>query len=164
MLLRWIFEGLFGLSRDKENPVNTYLAKESEITRAWHVIDAEGQTLGRLSTVVATLLRGKHKPTYTPTVDCGDFVVIINADKIRVTGKKVTDKVYRHHTGFPGGFRQESFEKLSGRKPVRILEKAIKGMLPHTKLGDVMYGKLKVYAGAEHPHEAQKPVVYTLSK
>lgn len=144
--------------------MNTYMAKESDVTRQWHVIDAEGQTLGRLATVVANLLRGKNKPTFTPHVDTGDFVIVINADKIVVTGKKSTDKLYRHHTGWPGGYRETNFEKLMAAKPIRIIEKAVRGMLPHTKLGSAQYGKLKVYAGAEHPHASQQPVAYTLSK
>jgi len=144
--------------------MTTYMAKESDVVRAWHIIDAEGQTLGRLSTAVAMLLRGKHKPTFTPHVDTGDFVVIINADKIVVTGKKTTDKLYRHHTGWPGGFRQTNFEKLIAEKPIRVLEKAIRGMLPHTKLGAAQYKKLKVYAGAEHPHAAQQPKPYVFDQ
>lgn len=144
--------------------MNSYMAKEGEVTRAWHVIDADGVTLGRLATVVANLLRGKNKPIFTPHVDTGDFVVIVNADKIKVTGKKMTDKIYRHHTGWPGGFRQKSFEKLLADKPIRIIEKAVRGMLPHNKLGDAQYGKLKVYAGAEHPHAAQAPQTFTIEK
>jgi large subunit ribosomal protein L13 len=144
--------------------MTTFMANEANVTRTWHVIDAEGQTLGRLSTAVAMLLRGKHKPTFTPHVDTGDFVVIINADKIVVTGKKSTDKLYRHHTGWPGGFRQTNFTKLQAEKPIRIVEKAVRGMLPHTKLGAAQYKKLKVYAGAEHPHAAQSPVPYSITK
>lgn len=144
--------------------MNTFMAKESEVTRAWHIIDAEGLTLGRVSTVVANLLRGKHKAIYTPHVDTGDFVIIVNADKIVVTGKKSTDKLYRHHTGWPGGFRQTTFNKLIAEKPIRVIEKAVRGMLPHTKLGSAQYKKLKVYAGAEHPHAAQSPVPYEFTK
>lgn len=144
--------------------MNTYMAKEADVTRAWHVVDAEGQTLGRLATEVANLLRGKHKPTFTPHVDTGDFVIVINAEKIVVTGKKRTDKVYSHHTGWPGGFRQKTFDKLQGEKPTRILEKAIRGMLPHTRLGREQAKKLKVYAGAEHPHQSQQPTPYELKK
>lgn len=139
------------------------MAKAGDVERAWHLVDAEGQTLGRLATVVATLLRGKHKPTYTPHVDTGDFVVIINAEKIVVTGKKSTDKVYRRHSGWPGGFRSVSYDKLHAAKPTRVLEKAIRGMLPHNKLSAAQYHKLKVYAGAEHPHEAQQPKPYALN-
>ena len=144
--------------------MTTFMANEGNVTRTWHVIDAEGQTLGRLATAVAMLLRGKHKPTFTPHVDTGDFVVIVNADKIVVTGKKSTDKLYRHHTGWPGGFRQTNFAKLQAEKPIRIVEKAVRGMIPHTKLGAQQYKKLKVYAGAEHPHAAQSPVAYDLAK
>jgi large subunit ribosomal protein L13 len=144
--------------------MTTFMANEGNVTRTWHVVDAEGQTLGRLATAVAMLLRGKHKPTFTPHVDTGDFVVIINADKIVVTGKKTTDKLYRHHTGWPGGFRQTNFAKLQAEKPIRIVEKAVRGMIPHTKLGAQQYKKLKVYAGAEHPHAAQSPVAYDLAK
>jgi large subunit ribosomal protein L13 len=144
--------------------VNTYMAKESEVTRAWHVVDADGVTLGRLATVVATILRGKNKPIYTPHVDTGDFVVVINADKIAVTGKKMTDKVYRHHTGWPGGFRQIKFNKMLAEKPIRIIEKAVFGMLPHTKIGAQQYTKLKVYAGPEHPHASQQPKPFEIKK
>jgi large subunit ribosomal protein L13 len=144
--------------------MNTFMAKESEVARAWHIIDADGLTLGRVSTVVANLLRGKHKAIYTPHVDTGDFVIIVNADKIVVTGKKSTDKLYRHHTGWPGGFRQTTFNKLIAEKPIRVIEKAVRGMLPHTKLGSAQYKKLKVYAGAEHPHAAQSPVPYEFTK
>jgi large subunit ribosomal protein L13 len=133
--------------------MTTFMANEANVTRAWHVIDAEGQTLGRLATAVAMLLRGKHKPTFTPHVDTGDFVVIINADKIVVTGKKSTDKLYRHHTGWPGGFRQTNFAKLHAEKPIRVVE-----------LGATQFKKLKVYAGAEHPHAAQSPVPYSITK
>jgi large subunit ribosomal protein L13 len=144
--------------------MNTFMAKESDVARAWHIIDADGLTLGRVSTVVANLLRGKHKAIYTPHVDTGDFVIIVNADKIVVTGKKSTDKLYRHHTGWPGGFRQTTFNKLIAEKPIRVIEKAVRGMLPHTKLGSAQYKKLKVYAGAEHPHAAQSPVPYEFTK
>ena len=144
--------------------MQTYMAKEADVVRAWHVVDAEGQTLGRLATVVATLLRGKNKPTYTPHVDTGDFVVVINADKIVVTGKKSEDKIYYHHTGWPGGFRQTNFAKLHAEKPTKAVEKAIRGMVPHTKLGAALLKKLKVYAGAEHPHASQQPKPYDLTK
>lgn len=144
--------------------MQTYMAKEADVARTWHVVDAEGQTLGRLATVVATLLRGKNKPTYTPHVDTGDFVVIINAEKIVVTGKKSEDKIYYHHTGWPGGFRQTNFAKLQAAKPTAVIEKAVRGMVPHTKLGASILKKLKVYAGAEHPHASQKPQPYDLSK
>ena len=144
--------------------MNTYMAKEGEVTRAWHVVDAEGQTLGRLATVVANLLRGKHKAIFTPHVVTGDFVIVVNADKIVVTGKKLTDKIYRHHTGWPGGFRQVPMEKLLAEKPIRVVENAVRGMLPHTKLGKAQYGKLQVYAGPEHPHASQQPTPYVISK
>lgn len=144
--------------------MKTYIAKPEEVTRQWYVIDAEGQTLGRLATAVADLLRGKGKPLFTPNVDCGDFVIITNADKIKVTGKKVTDKLYRHHTGWPGGFRTTTFEKLIKEHPERVIEHAVRGMLPHTRLGRAQYGKLKVYASAQHPHAAQQPQVFELGK
>lgn len=143
--------------------MQTTMAKDAEVARSWHLVDAEGQTLGRLATVVATLLRGKNKPIYTPHVDTGDFVVVINADKIVVTGKKSTDKEYIHHTGWPGGFRKTTFNKLQAEHPVRVVEKAVRGMIPHTKLGAAQYRKLKVYAGAEHPHAAQEPKPFDLS-
>ena len=144
--------------------MQTYMAKEADVARTWHVVDAEGQTLGRLATVVATLLRGKNKPTYTPHVDTGDFVIVINADKIVVTGKKSEDKIYYHHTGWPGGFRKTNFAKLQASKPSAVIEKAVRGMVPHTKLGASILKKLKVYAGAEHPHASQKPQPFDISK
>jgi large subunit ribosomal protein L13 len=137
--------------------VKTYSAKPQEIEGKWHVVDAEGQVLGRIATRIADILRGKNKPEFTPHVDCGDFVVIINAEKVKVTGKKETQKMYRRHSGFPGGFKEESLQALRARKPVAILEKAIRGMLPHSRLGDHQFTKLKVYAGPEHPHAAQQP-------
>lgn len=143
--------------------MDSYMAKAGDVDRTWHLVDAEGQTLGRLATQVATLLRGKHKPTYTPHVDTGDFVVIINAEKIVVTGKKSTDKLYRRHSGWPGGFREVPYAKLHAEKPTRVLEKAIRGMLPHNKLAAAQYNKLNVYAGAEHPHQAQQPKPYALN-
>ena len=144
--------------------MKTYTAKPGDIQRQWYVVDAEGKTLGRLATEVATLLRGKHKPMYTPTIDCGDFVIIVNAEKIQVTGKKSEQKTYTHHTFWPGGFRQTTFNKLIASKPERVIEHAVRGMLPHTKLGRAQYGKLKVYAGAEHPHASQQPKPYTIGK
>ena len=144
--------------------MKTYTAKPGDIQRQWYVVDAEGKTLGRLATEVATLLRGKHKPMYTPTIDCGDFVIIVNAEKIQVTGKKAEQKKYTHHTFWPGGFRQTTFNKLIASKPERIIEHAVRGMLPHTKLGRAQYGKLKVYAGAEHPHASQQPKPFTIGK
>lgn len=137
--------------------MKTYSAKPGEIEGQWHLIDAEGQVLGRLATEVANLLRGKTKPEFTPHVDCGDFVVVINAEKVVVTGKKEEQKLYRRHSGFPGGFKEETLKALRARKPVDIIEKAVRGMIPHTRLGDHQFTKLKVYAGAEHPHGAQQP-------
>ena len=142
--------------------MKTYSAKPLEVERKWYVIDAEGKTLGRLATVCANLLRGKTKPEYTPHVDTGDFVIVINADKIQVTGNKETDKIYYHHTMYPGGLKSISFKDLMKKDPTKASEKAVKGMLPHNTLGAQQFTKLKVYAGAEHPHEAQKPVVYEM--
>lgn len=144
--------------------MKTYIAKPEEIVRQWHHIDADGLTLGRLATVVADLLRGKGKPLYTPNVDCGDFVIITNAEKIMVTGNKAADKLYRHHTGWPGGFRSTTFNKLIKEHPERVIEHAVRGMLPHTKLGRAQYGKLKVYAGGNHPHAAQQPQAYEMKE
>ncbi len=137
--------------------MKTYVAKPSTIKRDWFVIDADGQTLGRIATEIATRLRGKHKPEYTPFLDTGDYVIVINASKIKVTGNKTTDKMYYHHTGFPGGIKSESFDKLVVRKPEEIIERAVKGMLPKGPLGRQMFRKLKVYADGNHKHGAQKP-------
>ncbi len=137
--------------------MKTYSAKPQEIAGQWYVVDAEGQVLGRMATQIANLLRGKTKPEYTPHVDCGDFVVVINAEKVKVTGKKETAKVYRHHSGYPHGFKEETLKSLRERRPTVIIEKAVRGMLPHTRLGDHLFTKLKVYAGSEHPHAAQQP-------
>ena len=142
--------------------MKTFSAKPLEVERKWYVIDANGATLGRLAVEAANILRGKNKPQYTPNVDTGDFVVVINAEKIAVSGKKETDKMYRSHSGFPGGFKEISFKAMMEKDPTRAIEKAVKGMLPHNTLGDEQFQKLKVYAGAEHPHAAQKPVVYEL--
>lgn len=142
--------------------MKTYSAKPLEVERKWYVIDAEGKTLGRLATVAANLLRGKTKPQFTPNIDTGDFVIVINAEKIQVSGNKETDKKYYHHTGYPGGLKVASFKELMEKNPVLAIEKAIKGMLPHNTLGQDQFNKLKVYAGAEHPHEAQKPVAYEM--
>lgn len=131
--------------------------KNLEQNRKWFIIDADGKTVGRLATTAARLLMGKNKPTYTPFIDMGDHVVIINAEKVVFTGNKLKDKVYRHHTGWPGGLKEVAAEKLLARYPERILEKAIRGMLPKTKLGRKMGKKLKVYAGSDHPHQAQRP-------
>lgn len=128
---------------------------KNETDRKWRVIDAEGKILGRLSTEIANALRGKDKATFTPNQDCGDFVVVVNADKIKVSGTKETDKLYYRHSGFPGGFRQETLASLRKRRPEEIIRRAVKGMLPHNRLADKLILKLKIYAGAEHPHEAQ---------
>lgn len=137
--------------------MKTFSAKPHEVKRDWYVIDADGKTLGRMATEIARRLRGKHKAEYTPHVDTGDYIVVINAGKVVVTGNKAQDKTYYRHTGYPGGIREESFEKLVARKPERVIEIAVKGMLPHNPLGRAMFRKLKVYAGAEHPHTAQQP-------
>lgn len=142
--------------------MKTFSAKPLEVERKWYVVDADGATLGRLAVEVANILRGKNKPQYTPNVDTGDFVVVINAEKITVSGKKETDKLYRSHSGYPGGFKEISFKAMMERVPERAIEKAVRGMLPHNTLGDEQFQKLKVYAGAEHPHAAQKPEVYQL--
>lgn len=135
----------------------TYVATPETRNREWVVVDAEGQTLGRLATQIADVLRGKNKPEYTPHCDTGDFVVVINAEKIRVTGKKLTEKVYYRHTGYPGGLRSRTLEEQLERRPGEVIRSAVKGMLPRTKLGRAQLRKLKVYAGAEHPHKAQAP-------
>ncbi|WP_062267944.1 50S ribosomal protein L13 [Endozoicomonas arenosclerae] len=137
--------------------MKTFSAKPETVKRDWFVVDAEGKTLGRLATEIATRLRGKHKPEYTPHVDTGDYIVVVNAEKVHVTGRKASNKMYYRHTGFPGGLRSASFEKLIAHKPEMVIEKAVKGMLPKGPLGRDMYRKLKVYAGTEHPHTAQQP-------
>ncbi len=137
--------------------METYIPKLNEIKQKWLVVDADGQILGRLASEVASILRGKNKPIFTPHMDVGDNVIIINAGKIRVTGKKAKTKKYYRHTGYPGGLRSDSYSDLIKSNPAKILEKAIWGMLPHNKLGKKIYKKLKIYAGNEHPHEAQKP-------
>ena len=137
--------------------MTTYTAKPGEIQRDWYVVDAEGKTLGRLATEVADTLRGKRKPAYTPHVDTGDFVIVINAAKIRLTGKKWTDKMYSHHTGYPGGLKRLTAEKQHAKDPTFIVREAVWGMIPKTKLGKAQIKKLKVYAGAEHPDQAQRP-------
>ena len=137
--------------------MKTYSARSQDIRRQWHLVDAEGKTLGRLATEVARRLRGKHKPEYTPHVDTGDYVVIINAEKIGVTGSKMSDKMYHHHTGYIGNLKSISLEKLLQRKPEKVLQQAVKGMMPKGPLGRAMMSKLKIYAGAEHPHAAQQP-------
>ena len=137
--------------------MKTLSAKPAEVTHDWFVVDADGKTLGRLATQIASRLRGKHKTCYTPHVDTGDFIVVINAEKIAVTGKKAQDKKYYRHTGYPGGIRETNFTKLLARKPEDVLHKAVKGMLPKGPLGYAMIKKLKLYAGTEHAHEAQQP-------
>lgn len=139
--------------------MKTYSAKPLEVERKWYLIDADGEILGRLATKIANILRGKNKPEYTSHVDTGDFVIVINAEKIQVTGKKETDKKYYRHTGFLGGLKTTSFKELMEKDPTAAIERAVKGMLPHNTLGDDQFQKLKVYAGAEHPHAAQQPVV-----
>lgn len=140
--------------------MKTYSAKPLEVEAKWFVLDASEYTLGRLASLAANLLRGKHKPEFTPHIDMGDFVIVINADKVKITGKKETDKIYYHHTGFPGGLRQISYRDQMKKDPTVVIEKAVKGMLPHSSLGAVQFTKLKVYAGTEHPHQAQQPVAY----
>ncbi|MDB4470770.1 50S ribosomal protein L13 [Deltaproteobacteria bacterium] len=137
--------------------MSTQIAKEQDINREWFVIDLEDVVLGRASTEIARVLRGKHKPIYTPSVDTGDFVVVVNADKVKLTGNKLADKKYYHHSGYPGGIREISAEKLLAKKPEMVLQSAVKGMLPKNTLGRKMFKKLKVYAGGEHPHAAQQP-------
>jgi large subunit ribosomal protein L13 len=137
--------------------MTTFTAKAGEIKHGWVVVDAQGKVLGRLATQIAARLRGKHKPEYTPHVDTGDFVVVVNVGKLRVTGRKPERKMYYRHTGFPGGIKQTNFAKLHATKPERVLQKAVKGMLPKGPLGYAMLRKLKVYAGATHPHSAQQP-------
>jgi large subunit ribosomal protein L13 len=137
--------------------VRTFTAKKEEIEREWYVVDAEGHTLGRLASTIASILRGKHKPIYTPHLDCGDFVIVVNADKVRVTGRKLDQKFYHHHSGYPGGLSSISLRDQLAKHPERVLQAAVKGMLPKNKLGRKMYKKLKVYAGDSHPHQAQQP-------
>ncbi len=139
------------------NSFSTYTAKPADIAREWHVVDAENQIVGRLASKVATILRGKHKPSYTPHMDTGDHVIIINADKVRFSGNKETDKQYFRHTGYPGGAKTRTPKEVRAKKPEFIVQNAVKGMLPKGPLGRHMLKKLKVYAGAEHPHEAQNP-------
>lgn len=139
--------------------MKTFTATPETVTRDWFVVDADGKTLGRIATEIALRLRGKHKPEYTPHVDTGDYIIVINAEKVTVTGNKAQGKTYYSHSGFPGGIKQISFEKLQAHKPEMIIEKAVKGMLPKGPLGRAMFRKLKVYAGAEHAHAAQQPQV-----
>ena len=137
--------------------MSTQVAKQSDIQRNWFVVDLEGKVLGRAATEIARVLRGKHKPIYTPSVDTGDFVVVINAGKVKLTGNKLADKMYHRHTGFPGGIRSTNAEKLLAKKPEELIRQAVKGMLPKNKLGRQMFRKLKVYAANDHPHVAQQP-------
>ena len=137
--------------------MKTYVPRRGEVEQSWYVVDATGQNLGRLASDIARVLRGKHKPTYTPNDDVCDFVVVVNASKVAFTGKKFTDKTYYRHSGYPGGLREFSLEKMLDQHPERVLEKAIRGMLPHNRLGEDMYRKLKVYPGPDHPHGAQRP-------
>jgi len=139
--------------------MKTFSAKADEVRRQWYVVDASGKTLGRLSTEIARRLRGKHKAEYTPHVDTGDYIVVINAGKVRVTGNKFTDKTYHHHTGYIGNLKSITFDKLLAKAPERIIENAVKGMLPKNPLGRAMFRKLRVYAGSEHPHTSQQPTV-----
>lgn len=140
----------------------SFMANAQNIERKWYVVDATDLTLGRLSTEVATILRGKHKPTFTPHVDCGDYVIIVNAEKVALTGSKLEDKMYYRHSGYPGGLKSRTAKRMLELQPQKVLEKSIRGMLPKNRLGDDMYRKLYVYAGPEHPHQAQKPEAYTL--
>ena len=137
--------------------MKTLSIKQEDVRRSWYVIDAADKTLGRLSTQIAIRIRGKHKPEYTPHVDTGDYVVVVNADKVRVTGNKMNDKIYHHHTGYPGGIKSVSLAKLLQKKPEKVVEMAVKGMMPKNKLSRSMINKLKVYAGSDHPHAAQQP-------
>ena len=138
--------------------MKTYQAKKEELEHQWYLVNAEGKVLGRLATKLADLLRGKTKPTYTPHLDTGDFVVVVNAGKVALTGKKIKDKMYYHYTGYPGGIKEISAEKLLAKKPTEVIRIAVKGMLPKNSLGRQMLRKLKLYAGPDHPHEAQKPI------
>jgi large subunit ribosomal protein L13 len=142
--------------------VKTYTVKPGDITRHWYVVDADGKTLGRLASRIAAILKGKHKPIYAPHTDVGDYVIVINADKIHVTGRKMLQKMYHHHSGYPGGLKSISLRDLLQRHPTRAIEFAVKGMLPKNRLGRRMFKKLKVYGGSDHPHQAQKPQVLEL--
>ncbi len=142
--------------------MKTYVTKPAEIERKWYVVDADGETLGRLASKIAVILRGKHKPIYSPSVDCGDYVIVLNADKIHVTGQRLDQKVYYRHSGYPGGIRSITLRDQLVRYPTRPVELAVKGMLPKNKLGRKMIKKLKIYTGTEHPHQAQEPVVLEL--
>lgn len=137
--------------------MRTFVATPKSVQRKWHVIDAEGKVLGRIATVAARLLQGKHRPQYTPFIDTGDHIVVVNADQVKLTGRKEEQKMYRRHSGYEGGLREERAKIVRQRRPIRLVEEAVRGMLPKTKLGDAMYRKLNVYAGPTHPHAAQKP-------
>ncbi len=143
--------------------MKTFMAKAEEVKRKWYVVDADGKPLGRLASEVASILRGKNKPTYTPHVDTGDHVIVINAEKIVLTGNKLNNKIYRHHSGWPGGMKEMKYSQLMAKSPERVIELAVKGMLPHNSLGRSMFTKLKVYKGAEHEHQAQKPEVLEIN-
>lgn len=143
--------------------MSTFMAKPNDIKKKWYIIDAEGKALGRVATEVARILRGKHKPIFTPHVDTGDYVIVINADKIVLTGKKLFQKEFVRHSGYPGGLKVISYEKLLKEKPERAIEKAVKGMLPHNRLGRAQGRKLKVYSGTDHPHTAQQPEVWNFA-
>lgn len=143
--------------------MSTFMAKPGLIQQKWYIVNAEGRALGRVASEVARLLRGKHKPTFTPHVDTGDFVIVINADKVVLTGKKLQQKQYVRHSGYPGGLKTMSYEKLMQERPELAIEKAVKGMLPHNRLGRAQGRKLKVYAGADHPHAAQQPEVWNFA-
>ena len=138
--------------------MNTFMQKKETVERKWYVIDAEGATLGRLATKAATVLSGKHKPTYTPHIDCGDYVIVVNAEKINLTGKKLEDKKYYNHSGYVGGLRERNAKTMIEKYPEEMIERAVKGMLPKNRLGNQMYKKLFVYAGPDHKHSAQKPI------
>ncbi|HEX6771004.1 MAG TPA: 50S ribosomal protein L13 [Acidobacteriaceae bacterium] len=144
--------------------MSTYMPSSHEIARKWFVVDASGKTLGRLATETASVLSGKRNPRYTPFMDMGDHVIVVNAEKVRLTGLKSQKKIYRRYTGFPGGLREESFTRLLARRPEKIVEEAVKGMLPKTKLGRQMATKLKVYKGQDHPHQAQQPVALEIAE
>ena len=142
--------------------MTSFMQKKETVDRKWYVIDAKDQPLGRVAAKAAHMLRGKHKPTYTPHVDCGDFVIVVNADKVNLTGKKLDQKIYYNHSGYTGGLRERTARVMKEQYPVEMVERAIKGMLPHNRLGRQMYKKLFVYAGEQHPHTAQQPAVMTL--
>jgi len=142
--------------------MKTFMQRKENVKRSWYVIDAEGKTLGRVATKAATILRGKHKPTYTPGVDCGDYVIIVNASKVNLTGNKLEDKMYYNHSGYPGGLRERSAKVMIEKYPEEMVERAVKGMLPHNSLGRAMGKKLFVYAGSDHKHEAQKPTALNI--